>query len=95
MIILTLFLVIMLLCISLYVLKTNKIEFYTSTQETTQESTQKSTYQSKRNKCVTVTPTDTSNMDCGAGMYLQGIFNIPRIDLQPKNSTYLKCCKIK
>ena len=91
MIILTLFLVIILLCISLYVLKTNKIEFYTTTQETTQ----KSTYQSKKNKCITVTPTDTSNMDCGAGMYLQGIFNVPGIDLQPRNSTYLKCCRIK
>jgi hypothetical protein len=89
MIILTLSLIIILLCISLYLLKayTNKIEFYT-TQETTQQN-------KKNNKCITVTPTDTSNMDCGAGLYLQGIFNVPGIDLQPRNSTYLKCCRIK
>lgn len=92
MIILTLFLVIILLCICLYLLKTytNKIDFYTS-----QESTQESTYQNKKNKCINVTPTDTNNMDCGSGLYIQGIFNVPGIDPQPKNSTYLKCCRIK
>lgn len=74
------------MCIILYFLKTNlknnfKIEFYT-TQETGQT-------KSKKSKCVTVTPIDTTNMDCGTGLYMQAILNIPG------NSTQIKCCRIK
>lgn len=84
MIILILILIIILLCISLYFLKANRIEFYT-TQETAQETGQK---QNKKNKCVTITPFDPTNMDCGSGLYMQSILNIPG------NSTQIKCCKI-
>lgn len=76
MIILTLFTIIILLCLSLYLLKIHKIEFYEEKPN-------------KKYKCVTVTPTDSTNMDCGTGLYMQSILNVPG------NSTQLKCCKIK
>jgi hypothetical protein len=82
MIILTLFLIIILLCISLYLLRAyTYTELYTSQESNNKKKT--------KDKCVSITPPDPTNMDCGKGLYMQAIINVPG------NNTQIKCCRIK